>query len=52
MKNKRNKELLLFIQNKTVEEQGSIVVDYCTEWSAKNEQLDDVLVIGKRFMFI
>jgi len=46
MTTKRFKELLLSLQDKTIAEQGRAVADYFTFWAGKNEQVDDVLVIG------
>jgi serine phosphatase RsbU (regulator of sigma subunit) len=46
MTTKRFKELLLSVQDKSIAEQGRAVADYFTFWAGKNEQVDDVLVIG------
>ena len=42
------KELLLSIQNKTMEEQKEILEQYFENWKGSLEQVDDVCVIGVR----
>jgi serine phosphatase RsbU (regulator of sigma subunit) len=43
------KELLLSIQPKTMLEQKQILETTINEWQGKEEQLDDILIIGLRF---
>jgi ligand-binding sensor domain-containing protein/serine phosphatase RsbU (regulator of sigma subunit) len=43
------KELLLNIQDKSMEEQKNILNDTIENWRGDIEQIDDILVIGRRF---
>jgi serine phosphatase RsbU (regulator of sigma subunit) len=43
------KELLLKIQDKNMEEQRSILDSTIEAWRGDIEQIDDILVIGRRF---
>ena len=40
------KELLISIQNNKMREQGILLNEYFESWKGKNEQVDDVMVIG------
>ena len=48
MKTKKFKEILLDIQNKTMQEQECHLNDFVESWKAGKEQVDDILVIGVR----
>lgn len=48
-KTKRLKETLLRIQDSPMEEQKQILENTLLEWKGKNEQVDDILIIGIRF---
>ena len=43
------KELILNIQEKTMEEQRSILDSTIEAWRGEIEQIDDILIIGRRF---
>jgi len=43
------KELILNIQEKTMEEQRSILESTIEAWRGEIEQIDDILIIGRRF---
>ena len=43
---KRFKELLLSIQDKTMEEQKTILNSSIEDWKGNIEQVDDILVVG------
>jgi serine phosphatase RsbU (regulator of sigma subunit)/Flp pilus assembly protein TadD len=45
---KRFKDLILSIQNKSLEEQGIELDDFLTEYRKEIEQIDDILVMGVR----
>ncbi len=45
---KRFKEIVLNIQNKTMEEQELFLNDFIENWKAGAEQVDDILIIGVR----
>lgn len=45
---KKLKEILLSIQNETMEEQGNRLDTFLEEWKNGIEQIDDILVIGVR----
>ena len=45
---KRLKELIVSIQNKTMEEQKLILNKTIEDWKGKQEQIDDILIIGIR----
>jgi serine phosphatase RsbU (regulator of sigma subunit) len=45
---KNFKEKLISIQEKTMVEQKNILEDEIMEWKGKNEQVDDILIIGVR----
>ena len=47
-KAKALRELLLSVQNKTMEEQHSIIDEAFEDWRGDNEQIDDVCMIGVR----
>lgn len=42
------KELLLKIQNESMQEQSRILDEFMTEWRGEHEQIDDICVIGLR----
>lgn len=42
------REVLLSIQKETMQQQGTYLKEYFEHWKGKNEQVDDVLVIGIR----
>jgi CRP-like cAMP-binding protein len=44
------KEILIDIQNLNMDEQKEFLKDYFEKWKGKNEQVDDVLVIGVRIV--
>ena len=46
---KNFKKLLLFIQDKTMNEQKTILETTMAEWQGDTEQVDDILVMGVRF---
>jgi len=46
---KNFKKLLLSIQDKTMNEQKTILEDTMKEWKGDTEQIDDILVMGVRF---
>lgn len=46
---KTMKQILLDIQNNTMQEQKTHLENFIEEWKAETEQLDDILVIGVRF---
>ena len=46
---KNFKKLLLSIQDKTMNEQKTILEETMAEWKGNTEQVDDILVIGVRF---
>ncbi|HIO73403.1 MAG TPA: hypothetical protein EYN38_09905 [Flavobacteriales bacterium] len=46
---KNFKKLLLSIQDKTMNEQKTILEDTMKAWKGDTEQIDDILVIGVRF---
>ena len=48
-KYKNLKELLLKIQDQSMEQQGQILDDTMEEWKGDLAQLDDILVIGRKF---
>jgi len=48
-KTKRLKDLLSQIQDKDLESQRHILEQTLTEWQGKNDQIDDILIIGVRF---
>lgn len=43
------RQILLSIQNKTMQEQEQYLDDFIENWKAGREQIDDILVIGVRF---
>jgi len=43
------KELILNIQEKNMEEQQSILNSTIEAWRGDIEQIDDILIIGRRF---
>ena len=43
---KKFKEILLSIQHLEMNEQKNHLLEYLKNWMGKNEQVDDVLVIG------
>jgi serine phosphatase RsbU (regulator of sigma subunit) len=45
---KKFKEILLSVQNKTMQEQGKYLEEFHNNWKGNTEQTDDVLVIGVR----
>ena len=45
---KKFKEILIGIQNKTLEEQERYLDDFIENWKGDTEQVDDILVIGMR----
>jgi len=45
---KKFKEILLSIQDKTMQEQEKYLADFVEDWKAGTEQVDDILVIGLR----
>ncbi|HEX2933951.1 MAG TPA: two-component regulator propeller domain-containing protein [Bacteroidales bacterium] len=45
------KEILLSIQHLSMEEQKAYLDDYFEKWKGDFSQVDDVLVIGRRFVF-
>jgi serine phosphatase RsbU (regulator of sigma subunit) len=48
MTTKKFKELLLNLQNITMNQQGKYLDNYIEDWKAGAEQVDDILVIGVR----
>jgi serine phosphatase RsbU (regulator of sigma subunit)/Tfp pilus assembly protein PilF len=48
LKTANSKKLLLSIQEKSMEEQFKLVDDFFETWKGKNEQVDDVCMIGIR----
>ena len=46
---KNVKKLLLSIQDKTMNEQKTILETTMAEWKGDTEQVDDILVMGVRF---
>jgi hypothetical protein len=42
------KEILISIQNKTMQEQEKYLDNFVENWKAGTEQIDDILVIGIR----
>lgn len=50
-KYKQFKELLLNVQTKTMNEQKTIIQTVLKDWQGKNEQLDDILVVGIQLDF-
>lgn len=40
------KELLIYNQNKNMNEQRILLGDYFEKWKGNSEQVDDVMVIG------
>jgi serine phosphatase RsbU (regulator of sigma subunit) len=46
---KKFKEILISIQNKTMQEQEKYLDNFVENWKAGTEQVDDILVIGVRF---
>ncbi|HIA37699.1 MAG TPA: serine/threonine protein phosphatase, partial [Flavobacteriales bacterium] len=46
---KNFKKLLLSIQDKTMNEQKTILEETMAEWKGDTEQVDDILVMGVRF---
>lgn len=48
LKTRKFKELLLGIQNKTMDEQKKFLEDFIENWRAGIDQVDDILVIGVR----
>ena len=42
------KEIILSIQNKTMEEQKEYLGSFIDEWKGNMEQTDDILVVGVR----
>lgn len=46
---KRFREILLSIQELTMEEQKLFLSDFADDWRKETEQIDDILVIGVRF---
>lgn len=48
MKTKKFREILLNIQNKTMQEQERHLNDFVESWKAGREQIDDILIIGVR----
>jgi len=42
------KELILSVQNKTMEEQGKILDKTLKDWQGNEDQIDDILVMGVR----
>ena len=42
------KERILSVQNKTMQEQGKILKKTLIEWQGKEEQIDDILIMGVR----
>ena len=49
MTTKRFKEILLSIQNLTMQEQENYLETFIENWKGEGEQTDDILVIGVRF---
>ena len=45
---KRLKEILVEIENKTMNEQGKYLEEFISIWKAEKEQIDDILVMGIR----
>jgi len=45
---KRFRELLIHIQDRTMEEQKQILMEHHQSWKGKTEQIDDILVLGFR----
>lgn len=45
----RLKKLLLEIQTESIEKQGKLVQNGFIEWKGKQEQIDDVVMIGIQF---
>ena len=45
---KKLKQLLLSIQNKTMQQQEKYLNNFIEEWKAGTEQIDDILIIGVR----
>ena len=43
------KKLLLDIQEKSMSDQRSILDDTIEDWRGNIEQIDDILIIGRRF---
>lgn len=46
---KRFRDMILSIQNNTMQEQEQILNDIIENWKGNNEQIDDILIIGLRF---
>lgn len=49
LKSGRMKELLKEISSKSIPEQYKILDDYFLSWKGEQEQIDDILVIGRKF---
>jgi ligand-binding sensor domain-containing protein len=49
-KRKRFQEILLKIQEKSLEEQKQILEQTLTDWQGNYEQVDDILIIGMRYI--
>ena len=45
---KRQKQLLMDIQDKSMQEQKTILDQTLKEWKGDHEQVDDILVMGVR----
>lgn len=45
---KKFKDILLTLQNKTMEEQEQFLDNFIKNWRAESEQVDDILVVGVR----
>ncbi len=45
---RRFKQILLSIQDKTMDQQGQYLNDFVEKWKGDDEQIDDILVIGIR----
>ncbi len=43
------KELLISIQNESMDEQKKSLINFFEEWKGENDQVDDVCIIGVRF---
>ena len=49
LRKKTMKDILLEIQNKTMQEQGKYLEEYILEWMKNFDQIDDMVFVGRRF---
>ncbi len=49
LRKKNLKDILIAIQNKTMEEQGTYLEEYILEWMKNHDQIDDIVFVGRRF---